>query len=72
MGNINCILVGTQLDLKEEYQQSGDPEKLKKVVTTEEMEEAAKANNFWASVECSAKQNRNIDELFNTALDSML
>ena len=32
-----CVLVGTKLDLREEIEQSGDEEKIKNCVSTEDM-----------------------------------
>ena len=55
-----CVLVGTKRDLRDEYEASGDQTKINKVVTQQEMRAKAKAHNFAASVECSAKQMKGI------------
>ena len=55
-----CVLVGTKRDLRDEYEASGDESKINKCVTQADMRAKAKAHNFAASVETSAKQMQGI------------
>ena len=66
-----CVLVGTKLDLKEEFEASGDPEQENKVVTTEEIRKAAREYNFSTSIECSAKKFKGLNEVFLRAFTSV-
>jgi Ras-related C3 botulinum toxin substrate 1 len=71
--NVPIILVGTKLDMKED---SGTLEKLKKQglkpVTKEEGEACKKAIKAVHYVECSAKTQQGIKEVFDKAIRTVL
>ena len=66
-----CVLVGTKRDLRDEYEASEEQSKMDKIVTQKEMRDAARKYNFAASVECSAKQMKGIQDVFHYALRSI-
>ena len=66
-----CVLVGTKLDLREEIEQGGDPDKIKNCVTTEEMKQWAADYSFSATIECSAKEKKGLNAVFLCAFKSV-
>ena len=66
-----CVLVGTKLDLREEIEQSGDEEKIKNCVSTEDMKQWAADYSFSATMECSAKEKKGLNAVFLCAFKSV-
>merc|ERR1712045_472652 len=51
-----CILVGTKMDLRDEWEREGDPVKLENLVTHEDLRQWASQYDFYGALECSAKE----------------
>ena len=62
-----CILVGTKMDLRDEYERNGDQAKLASCVSNQEIEQAAKKYAFQGFVVCSAKEKKGLNKVFHTA-----
>ena len=65
-----CILVGTKMDLRDEFEQN-DPAKMKDCVTSAELKQWASQYNFQAAVECSAKDRKGLNQVFLSAFKTV-
>eukprot|EP00347_Sterkiella_histriomuscorum_P004420 403360527 len=67
--NAPIVLVGTKLDLKNEYEQI--PDKRMKVVPSSEGLKAVQTHNLFNYVECSAKTQENLTRVYSDAIRSV-
>ena len=63
------ILVGTKSDLRAEYEKMDNKKGL--CVTTQEAMKAARENSFFSYLECSAKTQSNLHEIFFEAQNAV-
>ena len=61
------ILVGTKLDLREEYERNGDTDKLRDCVSEADIAKAAKDYAFQGFESCSAKEKKGLNKVFHKA-----
>ena len=70
-----CILVGCKLDLREyiekEAAESGNTQRLQNCISKELLIMTAKKCGFEGYFECSAKELKGLDEVFNTAFEAI-
>ena len=55
------------MDLRDEYERTGDQSKLASCVSNQEIEQAAKKYAFQGFVVCSAKEKKGLNKVFHTA-----
>ena len=58
------------MDLRDAIEQEGDTQKLQTVVSSQEAKKWALDYNFQGYIECSAKEKKNLDDVFMTAYRS--
>ena len=72
LGPVNCprILVGLKSDLREQFMQSGDPDKVKQCVSTEEGKAKKDEYTFQHYLECSAMTRDKLPNVFYRAVQT--